>query len=37
LIRAAEVHLAEQVLKEIETTLVLARAYRSVLQSLSEL
>jgi hypothetical protein len=32
----AEVRLAEQVLKEIETTLVLARAYRSVLQRLSE-
>ena len=32
----AEIRLAEQVLREIETTLVLTRAYRSVVQSLSE-
>jgi hypothetical protein len=32
----ADVRLAEQVLKEIETTLVLARACRTVLRSLSE-
>ncbi|KAB1069234.1 hypothetical protein [Methylobacterium soli] len=32
----AEVPLAKQVLREIETTLGLARAYRAILQSLSE-